>query len=321
MSKTSLIRRSIALLLVTVIIAVAVEVLNSMDSEKREAEIHNQYTSNKLQTLVNDNTTEVKDTDEVDMPDSDLSGEEETINVEEESTISPDGLSVRTNEGARIYKDVDPDKPMIALSFDDGPNKKSTEKILAALEKYNARATFFVVGKSEKYTPLYRRIVEEGHSIGMHSYSHRYSEIYQDVESFGQDMKRLQQLIYDKTGVISNIYRFPGGSSNTVSKVDMGELIAYLGGQGITYYDWNVSSHDADNNNGELIVDDIVESVTGNIQTRDNSIVLMHDANDKRLTVEALPIIIEKLQAMDHVEILPISEDTAKIQHTTLEEN
>ena len=104
-------------------------------------------------------------------------------------------------------------------------------------------------------------------------------------------------------------------------KIDMGELIAYLGGQGITYYDWNVSSHDADNNNGELTVDDIVESVTGNIQTRDNSIVLMHDANDKRLTVEALPIIIEKLQAMDHVEILPISEDTVKIQHTTLEEN
>lgn len=215
---------------------------------------------------------------------------------------------------------VSENKIHVYLTFDDGPSD-NTDQILDILKEYNVKATFFVVGKSEKYTPLYRRIVEEGHSIGMHSYSHRYSEIYQDVESFGQDMKRLQQLIYDKTGVISNIYRFPGGSSNTVSKVDMGELIAYLGGQGITYYDWNVSSHDADNNNGELTVDDIVESVTGNIQTRDNSIVLMHDANDKRLTVEALPIIIEKLQAMDHVEILPISEDTVKIQHTTLEEN
>ena len=97
----------------------------------------------------------------------------------------------------------------------------------------------------------------------------------------------------------------------------MQELLAYLEEQDITYFDWNVSSLDA--TGVELSVDDIVENVTGNIQRYNNAIVLMHDANDKILTVEALPIIIEKLQAMENVEILPITEDTAKIQHTTLE--
>ena len=87
--------------------------------------------------------------------------------------------------------------------------------------------------------------------------------------------------------------------------------------QGISYFDWNVSSLDA--TGAVLSVDDIVENVTGNIQNYKNAIVLMHDANDKVLTVEALPIIIEKLQEMGNVEILPITEQTAMIQHTTLE--
>lgn len=205
----------------------------------------------------------------------------------------------------------------VYLTFDDGPSN-NTDEILDILNQYQVKATFFVVGKSEEYAPVYKRIVEEGHTIGMHSYSHKYSEIYQDLDSFSQDMEKLQNLIYDKTGVVSTIYRFPGGSSNTVSEVDMEELIAYLDEQGITYYDWNVSSLDA---TGEsLSVNDIVENVAGNIQFYNNAIVLMHDANDKITTVEALPIIIERLLAMGNVEILPIKEETVKIQHTTLQE-
>lgn len=204
----------------------------------------------------------------------------------------------------------------VYLTFDDGPSG-NTGAILDILKEYQVKATFFVTGKSEEYTPLYQRIVEEGHTIGMHSYSHKYREIYQSVDSFREDLYRLQDLIYERCGVVSTIYRFPGGSSNTVSKVDMQELIAFLNDEDISYYDWNVSSLDASGRSQS--VSDIVENVTGNIRSFHTAIVLMHDANDKTTTVEALPMIIERLQAMDNVELLPITENTVKIQHTTLE--
>lgn len=236
-----------------------------------------------------------------------------SANEQEQQEITPKSQA----EELREQSSETEEKIHVYLTFDDGPSE-NTDEILDILAKYQVKATFFVVGKSEEYTPVYQRIVEEGHTIGMHSFSHKYSEIYQDVDSFRQDVEQLQELIYVRTGVVSKIYRFPGGSSNTVSKTDMRDLIAYLNEQGITYYDWNVSSLDA--TSSKLSVNDIVENVTGNIQFYNNAIVLMHDANDKITTVEALPIIIEKLQAMDNVEILPIKEDTVKIQHTTLEQ-
>ena len=212
---------------------------------------------------------------------------------------------------------VSENKINVYLTFDDGPSD-NTNQILDILEQYQVKATFFVVGKPKSYEPVYKRIVEDGHSIGMHSYSHKYGEIYESLDSFCEDVEKLQELIFERTGVVSKLYRFPGGSSNTVSQVEIADLVAYLEEQDIKYFDWNVSSLDA--TGADLSVDDIVENVTGNIQNYKNAIVLMHDANDKVLTVEALPIIIEKLQEMGNVEILPITEQTAMIQHTTLEE-
>ena len=277
MSKTSLIRRSIALLLVTVIIAVAVEVLNSMDSEKREAEIHNQYTSNKLQTLVNDNTTEVKDTDEVDMPDSDLSGEEETINVEEESTISPDGLSVRTNEGARIYKDVDPDKPMISLSFDDGPNKKSTEKILAALEKYNARATFFVVGcHAEENKDVVKHAYEIGCEIGSHTYNHKELTTL-SPQQIKSEIEKTNNLIKDITNQKRVLIRPPYGAvDDKVLKRITSPIIL-----------WSLDTEDWLSRDTDKVIDEVINNVS------DGDIVLMHDYYME--SANAAEVIIEKL--------------------------
>lgn len=231
---------------------------------------------------------------------------------EEQAVLTESG-----NEDVSQLPVVSENRINVYLTFDDGPSE-NTDEILDILNQYQVKASFFVVGKSEEYAPVYKRIVEEGHTIGMHSYSHKYSEIYESLDSFCEDVEKLQELIYERTGVMSKLYRFPGGSSNTVSKVDMKDLLAYLEEQDITYYDWNVSSLDATGE--ELSVDDIVENVTGNIQYYNNAIVLMHDANDKILTVEALPIIIEKLQAMGNVDILPITDDTVKIQHTTLEE-
>ena len=201
----------------------------------------------------------------------------------------------------------------VYLTFDDGPSG-NTNRILDILADYDVKATFFVVGKEEEeYQALYKRIVEEGHTLAMHSYSHKYSEIYQSVESYSADLSRLQEFLYDTTGVWCRYCRFPGGSSNTVSRVDMHELIAYLDEQDMTYFDWNISSGDA--TNSYLSASDIIRNCTVNLKEYDEAIILMHDASNKNSTVEALPKLIETIQAMEDTKIVPITDDTERIHH------
>lgn len=205
----------------------------------------------------------------------------------------------------------------VYLTFDDGPSS-NTGRILDILAEYDVKATFFVVGKEdEKYNALYNRIVEEGHTLGMHSYSHKYDEIYQSVDSYAQDLSKLQEFLYDTTGVWCRYCRFPGGSSNTVSRVDMKELIAYLDEQDITYFDWNIASGDA--SSSYISADAILYNCIRQIPKFDECIILMHDASNKNTTVQALPMLIEKIQAMDDTIIVPITEDTELIQHISNE--
>lgn len=205
----------------------------------------------------------------------------------------------------------------VYLTFDDGPSS-NTGRILDILAEYDVKATFFVVGREEEeYQPLYNRIVEEGHTLGMHSYSHRYQEIYQSVDSYAQDLSRLQEFLYDTTGVWCRYCRFPGGSSNTVSRVDMHDLIAYLDEQDITYFDWNISSGDAVND--YISADAIVRNCLSQIPKNNESIILMHDASNKNTTVQALPTLIEKILAMENTVIVPITEDAEPIQHISNE--
>lgn len=201
----------------------------------------------------------------------------------------------------------------VYLTFDDGPGT-STEEILEILDRYDVKATFFVVGKEgEAAEESMRQIVEAGHTLGMHSYSHKYGELYASVENFAEDLKKQQDYIYEVTGVKSTVYRFPGGSSNTVSKIDMGEFARYLDREGVRFFDWNISSGDG----GSYLfpADTIIENCTANISKYQTSIVLMHDTEAKTTTREALPVIIEKIQAMEDTVILPITEETVPVQH------
>lgn len=201
----------------------------------------------------------------------------------------------------------------VYLTFDDGPSS-NTGKILDILAEYDVKATFFVVGKEEeKYQPLYKRIVEEGHTLAMHSYSHKYNEIYQSKESFVEDLEKLQEFLYETTGVWCRYCRFPGGSSNTVSSVDMHELIDYLEEQDMSYFDWNISSGDA--SSAYISPEAIVRNSTAKLQNFPEAIILMHDASDKDSTVEALPRLIEQIQAMEDTELLPITDETEAIHH------
>lgn len=224
-------------------------------------------------------------------------------------------------EAAELAQEPEEDYSMydkrIYLTFDDGPSR-NTDKILDILKEYDVKATFFVVGKTdEESVRAYQRIVAEGHTLAMHSYSHKYSEIYASKESFEQDIRQLQEYLYQITGVWPRFYRFPGGSSNTVSKVDMQELIEYLNESGITYFDWNIASGDAIS--GQLGKDTIVNNCIGGIKAKQECMILMHDASDKNSTVEALSLLIEQVRSSENAVFLPITDETTTVQHRKAE--
>ena len=205
----------------------------------------------------------------------------------------------------------------VYLTFDDGPSS-NTDEILDILKQYDVKATFFVTGRTkDEYLPIYKRIVEEGHTLGMHSFSHRYGEIYASEESFIADLEKLQEFLYDATGVWSRFYRFPGGSSNRVSDVSMNELAKYLTEQDIYYLDWNVSCGDA--SGSKLRPQKIADNVTENVKKYHTAVVLLHDAADKTTTVEALPLMIEKLQSMEHIEFVPVDDEMTPVRHVQQE--
>ena len=227
---------------------------------------------------------------------------EESVKDTETKAEEPAKINPVKSSGKKVY-----------LTFDDGPSS-NTDQILDILKDYDVKATFFVVGKTdERSVKAYQRIVEEGHTLAMHSYSHRYDEIYESKEAFARDLNSLQEYLYETTGVWPRIYRFPGGSSNTVSKVDMQELIEYLTDIGITYFDWNVASGDAASRT--LPAEMIVNNCLSGIEKQKESVILMHDASNKGTTIEALPQIIEAIQEQGDAELLPITDETVPVQH------
>jgi len=199
----------------------------------------------------------------------------------------------------------------VYLTFDDGPSV-NTDEILDILKEYDVKATFFVVAEGkEPYEDAYRRIVEEGHTLGMHSYSHVYREVYASRESFIMDVNMLQDYLHQVTGRYPQVYRFPGGSTNRAGAANMEELEGYLAEIGVVWYDWNISAGDA---TGHLSREQIVRNCVSNLEHYDNAMILLHDAADKKTTVEALPEIIETILEMDNTVIVPVTAETESIR-------
>lgn len=180
------------------------------------------------------------------------------------------------------------------LTFDDGPSDR-TDEVLDILAEEEVRATFFVVGlEDEASLARMKRIVEEGHTLGMHSYSHDYKEIYHSVESYLEDMYRLFSLIRETTGEAPTVFRMPGGSLNAYNYGIYQELLAEMLRRGFVPCDWSLSAGDVEG--VQLTARDIVDNVVDASGQMDRCFILMHDDKDNATTVEALPEMIQVLR-------------------------
>ena len=186
----------------------------------------------------------------------------------------------------------------VCLTFDDGPSK-TTPDVLAALNAAGVHGTFFVVATdyNEKYLPLLTEAAAAGHQIALHSASHEYSDIYQSSDAYWEDIALLKERIAPYVDVESIRYlRFPGGSTNTVSrryggKGLMKQLKAEVEQKGLQWVDWNVCAEDAVG--GHPSADTIYRNVVHETGEQTHCVVLMHDSSSTHTTAEALPDIIQ----------------------------
>ncbi|MDO5126956.1 MAG: polysaccharide deacetylase family protein [Eubacteriales bacterium] len=179
----------------------------------------------------------------------------------------------------------------VYLTFDDGPSDLTPE-VLDLLDKYDAKVTFFVVyTDDEEYTSYLKEIVDRGHTIALHSYSHDYNKIYKSVDAFLEDFEKVYNWVYEETGVRPTLFRFPGGSTKGKKSI-VNDIIAEMERRGFIYYDWNVSSGDGSN---LTTTENILENVCTNVGSFDQPVVLMHDGVGKNATLKDIPMLLEIL--------------------------
>ncbi len=208
------------------------------------------------------------------------------------------------------YSDEDTSDLKVYLTFDDGPSDL-TPQVLDLLDEYDAKATFFVVyTDNEKYTSYLKDIVDRGHTLALHSYSHDYDKIYQSVDAFLEDFDKVYTWVYEETGVRPTLFRFPGGSTNGKTSV-VNNIITEMERRGFIYYDWNVSSGDGSN---LTTTQNILENVCTNVDSFDQPVVLMHDGAGKNATLKALPTLLETL-AEEGYEFCSLDETLQPIQY------
>ena len=245
----------------------------------------------------------------------------ETITkVSDSSAVQAQEKEVKTTKAPKKASTAEPTiKPTddtttkkVYLTFDDGPGSQ-TGKILDILKKNHVKATFFVTGKEDASSKtIYQRIVKEGHTLAMHSYSHIQDVIYDSKEAFEKDLKQINRCLYEATGVHTKFYRFPGGSSTQNTSLPIQNFIDVLKKNHYLYLDWNVISPDI--NNANATKEQVVTGVMQGVDAYDTAVVLMYDVADKPMTVKALPSIIKQIKAKNY-ELLPVDESMILIQH------
>ena len=210
----------------------------------------------------------------------------------------------------------DSGESIICLTFDDGPSDKVTPQILDTLKANDVKATFFIVRYEDSMIPLLQRMVAEGHTIGIHTWNHDYNVCYATRDSYYEGVVKLAEKLKNDIGYEAFCCRFPGGSSNTVSRKYTEGVMTYLAermpAEGYQYYDWNADSTDAEGNNRDP---DVLyqNSINGFKKGRTN-ILLCHDLNTKQTTADMLQRLINYGKENGYT-FQPITKDTTPVHH------
>lgn len=237
----------------------------------------------------------------------------EVNSLKKKLTSSKSTTKKATTNPLKYYKKENNGKKVCYLTFDDGPSD-NTLKILNILKKGNAKATFFVAGTSK--LSYIKKAKEQGHAIALHTNTHEFSQVYKSEAAYFKDLDAIHKKVMGYIGEIPLILRFPGGSSNLVSRRYnrgiMTRLTKKVEAKGYTYVDWNVNSGDADGYNVPATT--ILKQIKKESKNKNEICVLMHDTASKNTTVKALPYIISYLRSQGYrFEVL--TKDSTEFHH------
>ncbi len=256
-------------------------------------------------------------TNKPDTPPAPMSTPASTPVSEKEETETPETI-VEQNPYAMIHEDMTVSLPedtireenAVYFTFDDGPSM-NTYSILGYLRKYDVKATFFVVPtRTDDCYAALRQIVNEGHSIGVHSASHDYEKIYASVEAYLEDFYEAWDIIYEATGVKTGIFRFRGGRKNDYNTDTRDAIIEEMTRRGFRYFDWNVESGDAAGADWSQMYQSVLSDINGNYR----SVVLMHDSAQRENTVLVFEDILRVLVNEKKYKIDRINDNTSPVQ-------
>ena len=268
--------------------------MTTAETESKKAVSKKKATAKKL--TINENETDASNKEN--------QGQKDQADDRSEFAVQP-GRKVGTTEQS--------DEKVVYLTLDDGPSK-NTQAVLDILDKYNAKATFFVTGAMPEYKDMIKKAYDKGHTIGMHTYSHDYAKVYASVDAYFQDLDQIGQLVKEEIGYVPCFIRFPGGSSNTISasytKGIMTTLTQEVQARGYQYYDWNGDTTDASGNHVSTAT--IIKQATS--ETHQNIVLLAHDTDAKDTTVAALPSIIQYYKEKGY-QFLGIDDESYYVHH------
>lgn len=203
---------------------------------------------------------------------------------------------------------------VIYLTFDDGPSSTITPSLLQILKEEKVKATFFVINHSDSLNYLIKQEYDEGHTVALHSDTHVYSYVYSSVDNYFNDLTSIQNKVSGIIGIKPNIIRFPGGSSNTVSRKYSPGIMSILSkevlNRGFIYFDWNVSSEDA---GGARTASQVYNNVVNNLVYK-NNVVLLHDFESNYKTLNAIRDIIQYGKSHGYI-FKAITQDTYPTRH------
>lgn len=281
---------SVTLVAIISMIAVGAYGLNNKDTVS--------YDDDDISSTVSDvSSTEQASSGTASTDVSSVSSESETSSIVSSDKVTSN-TSLPTPDDDPFIGDGQTGERVCYLTFDDGPSGSNTDSVLKTLSDNNIKATFFVVGYLS--TNKIKNIYNAGHTIGLHTYSHDLDELYASTDAFFNDLKKISDVVYQKTGVRSNLTRFPGGSATAASKSRLGAdgfatVKETLKEQGYTYFDWNIDSGDTHKGTSkDYVINQVKKGIVSNGKYKDNVCILFHDI--KKVTADALPEVIQILK-------------------------